>query len=108
LAVFNGRRAAGGEIHRKSHKDRPLAWVLRIAGLVLSATALIGAGGSAGATTPSATARGPVPDSIISLVTDPGAVFSIPAVTRPAYLLHTTDPTFHTTVTRIADNTGDA
>jgi hypothetical protein len=39
-------------------------------------------------------------------VTDGGVVFSEPATPKPAYLAPTTDPTFHTQVTRIAGDVG--
>lgn len=47
----------------------------------------------------------PPPPSSGSLITDPSAVFSVPTVGKPGYLSSITDPTFHTTITRIA---GDA
>ena len=40
------------------------------------------------------------------LVTDPTIVFTEPLTSRPAYLTPVTEPTFHTQVTRIADDTG--
>jgi len=41
-----------------------------------------------------------------ALVTDPSVVFSVPEVPRPSYLAPMVDPTFGTTITRIADDTG--
>jgi hypothetical protein len=41
-----------------------------------------------------------------TLVTDPNAVFSEPNVAKPAYLTPITDPTYNTTLTRIAGNAG--
>lgn len=45
-------------------------------------------------------------DFISNLITDPNAVFSVPNVSKPAYLTPFTDPTFHTTITRIGGDAG--
>jgi hypothetical protein len=41
------------------------------------------------------------------LLTDPDAVFSIPEIAKPSYLIPITDPTFHTLITRIAGDAGE-
>lgn len=46
------------------------------------------------------------PPDTSTLVTDPSLVFSEPNVPRPSYLSPITDPTFHTQVTRIANDIG--
>ena len=46
------------------------------------------------------------PSAAAGPVTDPTLVFSEPSVSKPAYLAATTDPTFHTQVTRIAGDAG--
>jgi hypothetical protein len=43
-----------------------------------------------------------------SLITNGATVYTIPAVTKPAYLVGTIDPTFNTTITRIAHDTGES
>jgi len=40
----------------------------------------------------------------VTLVTDPTLVFSVPGTPKPAYLVPVTEPTFGTTVTRIAND----
>jgi hypothetical protein len=41
-----------------------------------------------------------------TLITDPNAVFSVPNVMKPTYMVRLTDPTFRTTITRIAGEPG--
>lgn len=48
--------------------------------------------------------RGPIRASVI----DPNAVFTIPAVPKPSYLVSTIDPVFGTTIMRVTGNTGGA
>ncbi len=43
-----------------------------------------------------------------NLVTDSSKVFSPPSVSRPGYLAQTTDPTFNTKITRIANDSGNS
>lgn len=46
------------------------------------------------------------PTGSAGIVTDPGLVFSVPTVPMPGYLSPITDPTFGTTIIRIANDTG--
>jgi chitodextrinase len=46
--------------------------------------------------------------SAVNLVTDGSTVFSVPQVSKPAYLAPVTDPTFGTKITRITGNSGAA
>jgi hypothetical protein len=43
-----------------------------------------------------------------AIVTNPGTVFTVPAVPRPSYMAPIVDPVFGTTVMRISDNEGRA
>ena len=44
--------------------------------------------------------------SSVQLITDPNQVFSVPYASEPGYLTPTTDPTFQTQITRIANDPG--
>jgi hypothetical protein len=48
----------------------------------------------------------PPPCSLERIITDPNLVFSVPYVSKPAYLTPVTDPIFGTTITRIAGDPG--
>src|SRR5206468_1340506 len=62
------------------------------------------AGDSAYSSTASATTQAAATQ--VQLVTDPNKVFSVPSVSKPAYLTPVTDPNFGTQVTRIAGDPG--
>jgi hypothetical protein len=47
-----------------------------------------------------------VPPGFVGTIMDPNAVFSLPAVPRPAYRQTITDPTFQTRITRITGDPG--
>ena len=88
------------------------ATVLRFTDTAIQAQFLCGPGG--GGTTDVSCASGSVVDAFTlsasgsggGPVTNPGAVFSEPAVAKPGYLVPTIDPTFHTQITRIANDVG--
>jgi len=67
----------------------------------------VGACAAAGAT---ACVNGGVLDTCnanaASLITDPARVFAVPQTGKPSYLSPVTEPTFHTTLTRIAGDPG--
>ena len=48
----------------------------------------------------------PKPGALPAALTNPSAVYSVPAESRPAYLKSFSDPTFNSTVMRIAADPG--
>src|SRR5262252_6561606 len=46
------------------------------------------------------------PAPVPAMTTDAGAVYAIPSAARPAYLVPFTDPTFHSQLTRIGNDSG--
>jgi len=74
--------AAGGRSWRP--------WLALLAGCLLSPAAL----------------AQPKPDAAPGVLTNPSAVYSVPVTTEPPYLMTFTDPTFGTTLKRIAPDPG--